>query len=155
MRAICEALTRFVPFSYLYSCWQLTPIKLAKCLGENIRTMRKVLGLTQSDLGKRLEISYQQVQKYEAGSNRISLDMLEKIAEALSVPTEDMLRYSPFLKRHPHLGRMLLDENGIQAVATVDADIEAICACLTKLDDLEINKRIRGLVESFLRTKQV
>lgn len=123
--------------------------------GANIRTMRKVLGLTQSDLGKRLEISYQQVQKYEAGSNRISLDMLEKIAEALSVPTEDMLRYSPFLKRHPQLGRMLLDENGIQAVATVDADIEAICACLTKLDDLEINKRIRGLVESFLRTKQV
>src|ERR1700733_8876928 len=54
-------------------------------VGERIRRRRAEMGLTQEDLGRVLEISYQQVQKYETGANRISAGRLYEIAVELSV----------------------------------------------------------------------
>lgn len=52
-------------------------------LGERIRRRRTELGRTQEDLGSGLGISYQQIQKYETGANRISAGRLFEIANAL------------------------------------------------------------------------
>jgi transcriptional regulator with XRE-family HTH domain len=52
-------------------------------LGERIRRRRTELGQTQEELGTSLGISYQQVQKYETGANRISAGRLFEIATAL------------------------------------------------------------------------
>jgi transcriptional regulator with XRE-family HTH domain len=54
-------------------------------VGERIRERRAELGLTQEDLGRTLQISYQQIQKYETGANRVSAGRLFEIATALSV----------------------------------------------------------------------
>lgn len=54
-------------------------------VGERIRIRRTELGLTQEDLARQLHISYQQVQKYETGSNRISAGRLYEIAGELGV----------------------------------------------------------------------
>ena len=54
-------------------------------VGERIRERRAGLGLTQEDLGGTLQISYQQIQKYETGANRISAGRLFEIASALDV----------------------------------------------------------------------
>jgi transcriptional regulator with XRE-family HTH domain len=54
-------------------------------VGERIRMRRTELGLTQDELARRLGISYQQVQKYETGANRISAGRLYEIAQELSV----------------------------------------------------------------------
>jgi transcriptional regulator with XRE-family HTH domain len=54
-------------------------------VGERIRERRAELGLTQEDLGGTLQISYQQIQKYETGANRISAGRLFEIAAALDV----------------------------------------------------------------------
>ena len=43
-------------------------------------------GWTQTDLGERLKISYQQIQKYESGANRISAGQLFRLTEILDVP---------------------------------------------------------------------
>jgi transcriptional regulator with XRE-family HTH domain len=53
--------------------------------GERIRKRRTELGLTQEELGTGLRISYQQVQKYETGANRISAGRLFEIATALDI----------------------------------------------------------------------
>lgn len=53
-------------------------------VGERIRTRRTELGLTQEELARRLSISYQQVQKYETGANRISAGRLYEIAQTLA-----------------------------------------------------------------------
>jgi transcriptional regulator with XRE-family HTH domain len=52
-------------------------------VGERIRIRRTELGLTQEDLAQQLAISYQQVQKYETGTNRISAGRLYEIAITL------------------------------------------------------------------------
>ncbi|HSM95892.1 MAG TPA: helix-turn-helix transcriptional regulator [Rhizomicrobium sp.] len=54
-------------------------------VGERIRVRRTELGLTQEDLARQLGISYQQVQKYETGANRISAGRLYEIAGELGV----------------------------------------------------------------------
>jgi len=62
------------------------PTNVDHYVGERVRTQRHMLKLTQSDLGNLLNISFQQVQKYENGTNRISVGTLYKIAKALEVP---------------------------------------------------------------------
>lgn len=55
-------------------------------VGERIRKRRTLLGYTQEQLAESLDISYQQVQKYETGANRVSAGRLFQIAQRLEVP---------------------------------------------------------------------
>lgn len=55
-------------------------------LGARIRIRRVEKGISQSDLGKILGLSFQQVQKYENGINRVGAGRLQQIATALDVP---------------------------------------------------------------------
>ena len=54
-------------------------------VGAQVRAWRKHRNLTQSDLATALDVTYQQLQKYESGRNRISASMLWEIAKALQV----------------------------------------------------------------------
>lgn len=54
-------------------------------VGARIRLRRTLLGMTQDQLASALSISYQQIQKYETGANRISAGRLFEIAQCLSV----------------------------------------------------------------------
>lgn len=55
-------------------------------VGERLRLRRLELGISQQDLGEHLRITFQQVQKYEKGTNRIAASRLFEIAYALDVP---------------------------------------------------------------------
>jgi len=55
-------------------------------VGSRVRTRRCLLGMTQEELGDALGITYQQVQKYEKGQNRIAASRLQHIAHILQVP---------------------------------------------------------------------
>lgn len=55
-------------------------------IGARIRRHRTSLGMSQSALGERIGVTFQQVQKYEYGQNRVSVDTLLMIAQTLGVP---------------------------------------------------------------------
>ena len=55
-------------------------------VGGRVRVRRRLIHMTQETLADRIEVTFQQVQKYERGSNRISASKLFAIAEALEVP---------------------------------------------------------------------
>ena len=55
-------------------------------VGERLRLRRKLMGISQSELAERLGLTFQQIQKYEKGANRISAGRLYRLAEPLSVP---------------------------------------------------------------------
>lgn len=61
-------------------------------LGSQIRTLRVGRSLSQTELGKRIGVSFQQVQKYERGANRISAATLVLIATALDVSATELLQ---------------------------------------------------------------
>jgi transcriptional regulator with XRE-family HTH domain len=55
-------------------------------IGQRVRTLRLQRGLSQTELGNLINVTFQQVQKYEKGTNRISAGRLQRIAEVLTVP---------------------------------------------------------------------
>lgn len=66
--------------------------ELDQVIGGRIRAVRSVRGVSQTDLGKHLGITFQQIQKYETGSNRISAATLARVAAILAVPADLLLR---------------------------------------------------------------
>lgn len=68
-------------------------------VGSRIRLRRNMLGMSQERLGDSLGITFQQVQKYEKGTNRVGASRLQAIAEVLGVPVsfffEDAASVSP------------------------------------------------------------
>lgn len=61
-------------------------------LGKRVRELRATAGLSQAKLGAALGVTFQQIQKYERGVNRISVCSLYPIAEALGVTVYELLQ---------------------------------------------------------------
>jgi transcriptional regulator with XRE-family HTH domain len=55
-------------------------------IGESIRAHRLIVGMTQGDLARRLGVSFQQIQKYEKGANRVGAGRLPHIARIFDIP---------------------------------------------------------------------
>ncbi len=55
-------------------------------IGQKIRTRRNLLGLSQTELADAAGITFQQIQKYEKGVNRVGASRLQQFSEALGVP---------------------------------------------------------------------
>ena len=62
-----------------------TPSGIDRIVGQRLRWRRRELKLTQEQLGEKLGLTFQQVQKYEKGVNRISAGRLFEIARALGI----------------------------------------------------------------------
>lgn len=59
-------------------------------VGQRISLVREQAGLTQVDLGKAIGVTFQQVQKYEKGTNRVSASRLARIADHLGCSIESL-----------------------------------------------------------------
>ena len=57
-----------------------------KFIGQKIKKRRLQLGMTQTDVGKLIFTTFQQVQKYEKGTNIINNIKMERISQALNIP---------------------------------------------------------------------
>jgi transcriptional regulator with XRE-family HTH domain len=62
-----------------------------KMMGANLRYMRIAKGLTQTKVGQSLNIRFQQIQKYEAGSNCLSAWRLKQLADFFETSPLDIL----------------------------------------------------------------
>lgn len=64
-------------------------------VGSRVRLRRMMLGMSQEKLGESLGITFQQIQKYEKGTNRIGASRLQHIATVLSVPVSFFFEDAP------------------------------------------------------------
>jgi transcriptional regulator with XRE-family HTH domain len=62
------------------------PLEVDVVVGRNIRNCRLQRGLSQTALGRQIGVTFQQVQKYERGANRVGASRLTDIARVLGVP---------------------------------------------------------------------
>ena len=62
------------------------PNPIDKHVGARVRMRRLMVGMSQGKLGEALDVTFQQVQKYEKGSNRIGASRLQQLARVLEVP---------------------------------------------------------------------
>jgi len=64
-------------------------------VGSRVRLRRMMLGMSQEKLGESLGITFQQIQKYEKGTNRIGASRLQHIARVLTVPVSFFFEDAP------------------------------------------------------------
>ena len=57
-------------------------------IGACLRVRHLMLGMSQKALGKKLSLTFQQIQKYEKGTSRVSASRLYELAQALDVPVQ-------------------------------------------------------------------
>lgn len=95
---------------------------LERRIGLKIRQRRLELGLTQQTLADKLGLSYQQVQKYETGLNRISAGRLSLVAKILLAPLDYFFDFSSHQKQEISKRRattLALSGNGIESEVQV------------------------------------
>ena len=111
---------------------------------------RQMLGITQGELGKRLNLSFQQVQKYEKGTNRIGASRLQQISSILQVPISFFFEGSP---REPGEHKGARGEGETPPLPTYVTDFLATSdgLALTKafmqIKDANLRRRIVSLVQ--------
>ncbi len=64
-------------------------------VGSRIRLRRNMLGMSQEKLGENLGITFQQIQKYEKGTNRVGASRLQEIASIIDVPVAFFFEDAP------------------------------------------------------------
>jgi transcriptional regulator with XRE-family HTH domain len=71
------------------------PTAVDKHVGERVRMRRLILNMSQDTLAKKLGLTFQQIQKYEKGTNRIGASRLYQIAEILGIPVSFLFEDLP------------------------------------------------------------
>ena len=100
------------------------PIDVA--VGLRLRTLRKSRSMSQEQLGRALGITFQQIQKYERGTNRISASMLVKSARALSVaPIALLPDEGDPTPRSPQVLTLLAQMRGVEELVETYARIKS------------------------------
>jgi transcriptional regulator with XRE-family HTH domain len=116
------------------------PNAIDKHVGDRVRMRRRMLRMSQSALGAALGLTFQQVQKYEKGTNRIGAGRLQHIARCLQVPIEFLFDGAPMKHNNP----LTLDHVS-DVVATSDG--LALLKAFTRLRDTAVRRHVLYLVE--------
>jgi transcriptional regulator with XRE-family HTH domain len=112
-----------------------------KHVGSRARMRRMMLGMSQEKLGDALGLTFQQVQKYEKGTNRISASRLQHLSQILQVPV-------PFFFEGAPGGAAGLDESPSyvnEFLATSDGLV--LAKAFTRIGDPKLRRLIVRLVE--------
>lgn len=128
-------------------------------IGQRIRIRRRLLGLSQEALSKKMGITFQQVQKYERGLNRIGASRLWDIMQILGVDAnyffmgmdEEISKQSP---RNIILSENLEQveqENPIKSDIMQDTDFIQLAQAYERIKDTQVGEYIRGLIFSISR----
>lgn len=86
-------------------------------VGDRIREARHAVRMSQGELGKRLGVTFQQIQKFETGANRVGVGQLVVLAKALKKPLTFFFPGSGATGRgrsDPHLSRFLASKEGFE-----------------------------------------
>jgi transcriptional regulator with XRE-family HTH domain len=109
-------------------------------VGSRVRLRRMMLGMSQEKLGEHLGITFQQIQKYEKGTNRIGASRLQHIARVLTVPVAFFFEDAP--GGEPQAGGMAEQQS-----ATYVVDF------LSSSEGIRLNKAFVRIKDARLRRK--
>ena len=108
-----------------------------RAIGERIVAFRKAANLSQSALGQALGVTFQQVQKYEKGANRISASRLYFTAKILGVPVQFFFEELPGVEEHGGMGEAREED----AVLSALMNVEGVTLAKAFRDADSVNKR--------------
>src|ERR1044072_6829377 len=108
-------------------------------VGQNVRLYRMARLMSQAELGRLIGVTFQQVQKYEKGINRIGAGCLIQIAQALGVPVTALLRG-------------VADDARNAVVDTGNPQALQAAAAMVRIPDKEMRRLLVGLLQGIAGT---
>lgn len=124
------------------------PNPIDKHVGSRVRMRRMMLNMSQEKLGDALELTFQQVQKYEKGTNRIGASRLQQISNILQVPVEFFFEGAQSIAGGPRPeGAADAPSPAYVADFLASADGLALTKAFMRISDLKLRRRIVDLVE--------
>jgi transcriptional regulator with XRE-family HTH domain len=119
-----------------------------KFVGERIRLYRSMVGVSQQKLAEKLGVTFQQLQKYERGENRIGAGRLMVVATTLGIPITFLLDEQAFtqLQGGAH--------ETIRNVTETTRDAYSIGRAFSQITDPEIRRSIATLVHSLAQQSE-
>jgi transcriptional regulator with XRE-family HTH domain len=111
-------------------------------VGSRIRLRRNMLGMSQEKLGETLGITFQQIQKYEKGTNRVGASRLQAISDVLGVPVAFLFEDAP---GHDSAARGLAED----ATASLALDFA------TSTEGLQLNRAFVKISDAKVRRKVI
>lgn len=122
-----------------------SPKEVDAYIGSRVRMRRKILGMTQEGLGQELGMTFQQVQKYEKGTNRIGAGRLKIIADILDVPVSFF--YPASEDPDDHSDDHQNDELTLMQFLASSQGVE-LNKAFSKIKDDKVRRRIIALIHS-------
>lgn len=127
-----------------------------KHVGSRVRMRRMMLEMSQTELGNNIGLTFQQVQKYEKGTNRIGAGRLHEIARILKVPISFFFEGSPREPGEPRGGRSDTDLAPLPTYVTdflATSDGLALTKAFMQIKDANLRRRIVSLVQEITGEK--
>jgi transcriptional regulator with XRE-family HTH domain len=122
------------------------PNPIDKHVGSRVRMRRMMLNMSQEKLGDALSLTFQQVQKYEKGTNRIGASRLQQIAHILQVPVSFFFEGAPHMPGHSgSLGEAPSPAYVSDFLATSDG--LSLTKAFMRIKNGKLRRRIVDLVE--------
>jgi transcriptional regulator with XRE-family HTH domain len=117
-------------------------------VGSRVRLRRNMLGMSQEKLGESLGITFQQIQKYEKGANRVGASRLQAIANVLNVPVAFFFEDAP--GETGAASRGLAEDGGSTYVIDFLNSAEGLQLnrAFVKISDPKVRRKIIDLVKS-------
>ncbi|WP_315836361.1 helix-turn-helix transcriptional regulator [Bradyrhizobium prioriisuperbiae] len=129
------------------------PNPVDKYVGSRVRMRRIMLGMSQEKLGEALDLTFQQIQKYEKGTNRIGASRLQQISDILQVPVSFLFEGGPTGTLN---AEGLTDAPSPAYVSDFLATSEglALTRAFTRISDPKLRRTIVDLVEQMASREQ-
>ena len=116
-------------------------------VGSRIRLRRTMLGMSQEKLGESLGITFQQIQKYEKGTNRVGASRLQNISSILNVPVSFFFEDAPGDQSTP--GGMAEASSSNYVVDFLSsAEGLQLNRAFVKISDPKVRRRVVDLVKA-------
>ena len=118
-----------------------------KHVGARVRMRRMMLGMSQEKLGNALGLTFQQVQKYEKGANRIGASRLQQIAHILQVTVSFFFEGAPNVPGHHPTGMAEAPSPAYVSDFLATSDGLALTKAFMRIKNAKLRRRIVDLVE--------
>ena len=120
-----------------------------KHVGSRVRMRRMMLGMSQEKLGDALGLTFQQVQKYEKGTNRIGASRLQQISQILQVPVAFFFEGAPIISSEhaPSPGMHEAPSPAYVSDFLATSDGLSLTKAFMRIKDAKLRRRIVDLVQ--------
>jgi transcriptional regulator with XRE-family HTH domain len=125
------------------------PNPIDKHVGSRVRMRRMMLGMSQEKLGDALGLTFQQVQKYEKGTNRIGASRLQQISLILQVPVAFFFEGAPVVagEFEPVAGMQEAPSPAYVSDFLATSDGLSLTKAFMRIKDAKLRRRIVDLVQ--------